>query len=394
MKNKLDNIYNEIKSEYKSTGVIDQEKMTKDIEGLNKEIGEFNKRIEEKKIKFASITNPEGRKNLRELILKDQMDLKKAEMRKQNLEGFMKYDTQIDKIRDYKNSLSAKIRIFTDRKEMGEKSIENLNNNLKKTEVIVSKLREELDPKKTEGMLDSEYYDLKEKLKTAEEKKKQIEEKIAKIKENNEKCDKKVEELKSKVSKCDLAWKTLFTNKDWDEIQRRFIGDNEKLTKAPEKQQAQKQSKEEEKQAQAQTAQVAKQVEEPKALVPTQKQSIFRRMINAVKNAANNVKGFFSPRAENVQSNNETSSKKDVAKIAQEIKENIAKEENTVEEEKVVEESKVEEKQKDKFLEGLRFEVDEEYKKEVNENKEKTYIEEHKKKPAQKPVKTANREGR
>ena len=58
-----------------------------------------------------------------------------------------------------------------------------------------------LDPKKTEGMLDSEYYDLKEKLKAAEEKKKQIEEKIAKIKENNEKCDKKVEKLKSKVSK-------------------------------------------------------------------------------------------------------------------------------------------------------------------------------------------------
>ncbi len=386
MKNKLDNIYNEMNTEYKSTGNIDKEKITQDIESLNKQIENYNKKIQDKQAKIASITNPEGRKKLKALIQKDQKDLKKAEMRKQNLEGFMKYDTQIAKIRDYKNSLSAKIRIYADRKKMGETSIENLNNNLKKTESALSKLREALDPKKTEGMLDSEYYDLKEKLKVAEEKKKQIEEKIAKIKENNEKCDKKVEELKSKVSKCDLAWKTLFTNKDWDEIQRRSIGDNEKLTKAPEKQHI-KEAKNQNEKEQVEE-QVQKQVEqkiEQTALAPIEKKSIFRRMFNAVKKAAHNVKEYFFP---SIEEETPTASKKDVPKIVEEIKENIAKEENTankneIEEEKVAEESKTQGKSRDKFLEGLRFEVDEEYKKEIIENKEKAYIEKHKANPSQ-----------
>ena len=108
MKNKLDNIYNEMNTEYKSTGNIDKEKITQDVESLNKQIEDYNKKIQDKQAKIASITNPEGRKKLKALIQKDQKDLKKAEMRKQNLEGFMKYDTQIAKIRDYKNSLSAK----------------------------------------------------------------------------------------------------------------------------------------------------------------------------------------------------------------------------------------------------------------------------------------------
>ena len=84
MRNKLDNLYSEMNSKYNVAGTIDEEKIKKDVEVLNKQIMGM-------KLSLSKTTDENKKKSLAEGI-------RKAEARKNNFEGYTKYHTQIDKI--------------------------------------------------------------------------------------------------------------------------------------------------------------------------------------------------------------------------------------------------------------------------------------------------------
>lgn len=346
-KRKLEMAYDEISSKYSDNGKINKDLLNNDVEVLNKKIEGMTKNA-------YKTEDTEKRKNIMEQI-------QAVRVKKQNLEGYAKYNEQISKIRDYKAKLSNKLKTIEQSNDKGTKKIESLGKDLESRKKTLEGLNKQNDPEKTVSLTNTEYDDLQEKIKTEKEKIAKIEKEISEIKAKIEIDKKKVEELKGKIGKCDLAWKTLFTNKDWDEIQRRTIEDKKRFTKKEDKtvdkvvDNGQENDKED------------KDVKEkdPTYMVPAQKPSLFKRFTNFVKKAAKGFKDMFIVNNENeLDETTTTTPKKDVAGKVKEIKENIAKSE-----------------EKDKFIEGLRFNVDTEYRQNVTEGKEKAYIEKHKIKP-------------
>lgn len=163
-KRALDKAYEEIDAKYKD---MSEEDMKKEMETLKKEITGKEKALE----------NLDG--EAREKMKKD---LEKKNNRLKNLEGYSKNKTQISKIIDYRGRLEA------------------------------SKLLK--DENKTMEMDQNEYNDLLTKKENAEKEMKSQ-------KEIFEKAQAKAKDLEAKIGKCNLAWRTLFTNKTWDDIQLR-----------------------------------------------------------------------------------------------------------------------------------------------------------------------------
>ena len=352
-KSKLENAYNEINAKYNSTGNVDKDQLNKDVELLDKQIHGMI-------ASAAKTEDAEKRKKIKEQI-------KAAKVRKQNLEGYEKYGDQISKIQDYKNSLSKKLKSIEKSNEDGTKRLESLNKALESRRKNLEDLNKQNDPKKTVDLTNKEYDELQEKIKNEKTLIAKIEKEISEIKSKVEPNKKKIEELKGKIGKCDLAWKTLFTNKDWDEIQKRSIEDNKRYTKK-ENVEEKDQNKDSNKDENNTTVNKVNN----NLIVSTKKPSFFKRFTNFFKKTAKNVKEYFFGNNEELD---ETSiPKKDVSDRVKEIKENIAKSEENKAPEKTAE--------KDKFIEGLRFNVDSEYRKNVTESKEKAYIEKHKAKPA------------
>lgn len=86
-------------------------------------------------------------------------------------------------------------------------------------------------------MTNAEYNDL---LRKREELPKQIQ----KLGEMQRHAEQRIRNLQAKIGQCDLAWRTLFVDKDWDEIRRRSTEPNKKFTKQSEKQNETEKAKE------------------------------------------------------------------------------------------------------------------------------------------------------
>ena len=189
-KRALDKAYEEIDAKYKD---MSEEDMKKEMETLNKEITGKEKALE----------NLDG--EAREKMKKD---LEKKNNRLKNLEGYSKNKTQISKIIDYRGSLEAKLANVIAVKDDSKKAYAEA----KKEFVEASKLLK--DENKTMEMDQNEYNDLLTKKENAEKEMKSQ-------KEIFEKAQAKAKDLEAKIGKCNLAWRTLFTNKTWDDIQLR-----------------------------------------------------------------------------------------------------------------------------------------------------------------------------
>lgn len=327
-KNKLDSIYEDFNKQYKVDGSIDKEKLDKDldvaikkIEGITKSI---NKETDANKIK------------------KMQEEIKKTESRRQNIEGYLKYSSQIEKIQKYKAQLSNKIVDITKKREVGKTKYQTLVNELNAEYEKMFILKKQNDPKETINLTSQEYDELQENIIINKEKIEKIHNKMKEIKAQNDNYDKKIDELKGKIGKCDLAWKTLFTNKDWDEIQRRSLGKGNTYVQTNQK-----------KSVLPQTMPIPTQPAKTSATMPlVQKETIFGKFKNFIKRTANNIKNFFANEQE-VKTNP--------------IQKNIPQQVTPTAQ-----------SEKDMFIEGLRVHVDENYKQEKTEKKEKEYIEKHK----------------
>lgn len=288
-KRALDKAYEEIDAKYKD---MSEEDMKKEMETLNKEITGKEKALE----------NLDG--EAREKMKKD---LEKKNNRLKNLEGYSKNKTQISKIIDYRGSLEA------------------------------SKLLK--DENKTMEMDQNEYNDLLTKKENAEKEMKSQ-------KEIFEKAQAKAKDLEAKIGKCNLAWRTLFTNKTWDDIQLRAKQTKGRFTRRKDEEIIEEPIEIEDKEIKEQVGKNVRKIQEEQK----EKKNLPAKVTTWTK-----IKNFFKS-------------------IPAKIKEKFGKEE--VEEKST--NSKSTKQQKDEFLDALRQNVDVDYREAVKKAKEQKYIDQHK----------------
>lgn len=332
---KLERVYDEIDKEYNSATPEKMEEAIKDL----KEKREKKKSILEK-MKNA----PEDKKEPFEKEIKD-LDKKIT-----NMEGYSKNKVQIEKVRKYQELLLGKLAKEVYNKSMANAKIERKTPELKE---VLNKLKDE----KYTMSLDGDQYNAL--LQKREDLKKELKEnKVA-----SDMASKRITELMSKIGKCDLAWKTLFVNKDWDEIQRRALSDKKRLTR-----------KTDAKNPPLNPAKTGKEVNKGSLLNEPEKQKNNDEKVEEEKQLPAKVSKW-------------SKFKNWFRNIPNKFKETfgIKKKEN---EEKAETKDEGGEKSstnnsRDEFLEGLRQYADEEYRKQVKEEKEKTYIEVHKQKDSE-----------
>lgn len=318
---KLDRLYVEFDKEYSGKS---EEEMAKIISNLEKEVAG----------KESAIESLEGdrKENL-------QKGVEQSKKRLENLRGYSKNKTQIEGIRKYKESLVQKLeKQITIRDE----SSELLKQARKEYEEVSKKLSDE---KYAMTLTQDEYYNLVNEKARAEKS-------IAEQSEMHLKAKTKVLELQTKIGKCDLAWKTLFVNKSWDDIQRISVEQNTRFTRKvnSEKEELLSNKKEENLSSKNEEQQSVndKENSETTALV-VKKDGLLKRIWNSAKNWVNKwVNG--------------------------------KKENSTIESENKIDaaEEKVINTERDSFLEGLRLHVDKEYKNAVGKEKDIQYKEAHK----------------
>ena len=200
------------------------------------------------------------------------------------------------------------------------------------------------------------------------EQKAQAEKDVKEQTEIYKKAKDRILELQTKMGKCDLAWKTLFTGKSWDDIQRRaldpntkfvrYVKEDEKLKPAEGKGKRPAQLLEEE-QLREDIAKTVDQVKDEQGEnkegektdlpAPTPKHPRWEKFKNFFKNAGHKIKQIFVRGDKSEKQEEPDYSKMDEIPVDK----------------------------RDQFLEELRRHVDKEYGKEVREQKEARYIEQH-----------------
>lgn len=332
---KLDKLYAEFEKDYSGKS---KEEMDKIISDLEKEIAG----------KESSLEGKEGEE--KENLSKD-IEAKKKRI--ENLKGYSKNKEQIEGIKKYKGSLEGKLKTV-------QKTLEDDKKELKVAEKALKEINKKLSDENYTMSLDQNQYNslLEEKAKRTSE--------VEKLSKEICTASDRVEDLKAKISKCNLAWKTLFVNKDWDEIQRIATTDQKRFTrKIDEKNEpiSEKKKTTPEKMVNAILENVqqklGKDVEkiqtesESKDLVPAKKESFWKKAWNKFKQF---IRGDYQ---EDAPAKEETSKDDSVAQ-----KEETAKQDTKSD--------------RDAFLEGLRQHVDKEYSKEVKTKEEERKIEAHK----------------
>ena len=338
-KRALDKVYDELDIKYsKMPNDKMQESIDDDIEKLQVEMENIQKQIDGMETSKKGLDD-ETRENL-------EKEMNKKTQKINNLVGYRKNRTQIVKIIEYRDHLEEKLANTIIARDDSKKAY----NEAKKDFIEVSKLLK--DEKKTMEMEQDEYNDLQIRKEDAEKE-------MKKQKEIFYKSQLKIEDLKSKIGKCDLAWRTLFVNKTWNDIHARATGSKVKYTKKVEKEKKLEEPEIEESEVQHEVKATVRKVQQSEVREEQNKESNLPAKITTW----SRIKNFFKS-------------------LPAKIKEKFGKED-------VIEEKKEEKKektsrlkstkqQKDEFLEGLRQNVDADYRKEVREAKAQEYIDKHK----------------
>lgn len=194
-KDKIEQKYGEYKMKFANKS---KEEMEASIENLTKQIEEKNNVLKKTKDK-------EEREKLESII-------KKMEQEKSNMSGYNNNKEKIEKIRKYKAQLNEKIQPLKEEKANLEEQLKiHTQANKDALEYINKTLK---DTKTTEKMSNEAYNNLLVEKENIEKEREEIQKKIDKV-------QKKIDVLSRGVSKCDLAWRSLFNDKSWDEIQAR-----------------------------------------------------------------------------------------------------------------------------------------------------------------------------
>lgn len=430
MKTKLNEIYEEIDVEFMKNKNLDNysKRIENDIEIIDQKIEKCDKEIIGKKVainKLIEKSKKEKNEERRNEIMQKALDQrkkiasinkekiileekrKKISKKKQNVEGYTKNKNQIEKIKKYKVTLEKKVSDVNGKTQLTKHNLEVVNQSikifseklttnekiLKAHEETVKKLKKELTylekqskiniMNKSENcvkeltnkriQINKAERDLKQKENIVNDIKKSYQEKINeanKLKEIIQNYDKEMAILKGVISKCDLAWKTLFVNKDWDEINKRVIENGKCYTESKAKQEKNKnkeevkklENQEEVKKEEKEGKKEEKIEQEEKSLVKVEKTNIFKRIVNAIRN----LKPFKSKIITDTKWNGEVKSEN--TELG-----NVEFESEEIETEKTEKEKNKKDRQdsKDAFIEALRLRVDDDYKKLYDEIKEK-----------------------
>lgn len=377
-RDKLEEMYQEIDSKYSKLSENEIKELIAvgeaRAEGSNEEVDKLKETIKTKEQLIAALMDKESSPRIQKAIADAEMELKEAQgkltehERQQNLfkkgqvnlKAYSKNKAQIQQIRAIKANMEKKLPAEIKKRDESEAKIKTAETELKEVLKTLS------DEKLTMNMMGDEYNNL-------QIKKESLEKELKEQTEINKKSKERILELEAKIGKCDLAWKTLFTGKTWDDIQRRALDPNRKFTRKvdensklkPENAKGKKLSPEEQMKADiAKTVDdVQKEQQENNGKdknegksdlpAPTQKHPRWEKFKNFFKNAGRKIKEIFV--------GEEEPKEPDYSKM-----DNIPAD------------------KRDQFLEELRKHVDKEYGKEVREQKEAKYIEQHQAKPKEK----------
>ena len=377
-RDKLEEMYQEIDSKYSKLSENEIKELIAvgeaRAEGSNEEVDKLKETIKTKEQLIAALMDKESSPRIQKAIADAEMELKEAQgkltehERQQNLfkkgqvnlKAYIKNKAQIQQIRAIKANMEKKLPAEIKKRDESEAKIKTAETELKEVLKTLS------DEKLTMNMMGDEYNNL-------QIKKEGLEKELKEQTEINKKSKERILELEAKIGKCDLAWKTLFTGKTWDDIQRRALDPNRKFTRKvdensklkPENAKGKKLSPEEQMKADiAKTVDdVQKEQQENNGKdknegksdlpAPTQKHPRWEKFKNFFKNAGRKIKEIFV--------GEEEPKEPDYSKM-----DNIPAD------------------KRDQFLEELRKHVDKEYGKEVREQKEAKYMEQHQAKPKEK----------
>ena len=379
-RDKLEEMYQEIDSKYSKLSENEIKELIAvgeaRAEGSNEEVDKLKETIKTKEQLIAALMDKESSPRIQKAIADAEMELKEAQgkltehERQQNLfkkgqvnlKAYSKNKAQIQQIRAVKANMEKKLPAEIKKRDESEAKIKTAETELKEVLKILS------DEKLTMNMMGDEYNNL-------QIKKEGLEKELKEQTEIYKKSKERILELEAKIGKCDLAWKTLFTGKTWDDIQRRALDPNRKFTRKvdensklkPENAKGKKLSPEEQMKADiAKTVDdVQKEQQESNGKdkgegegksdlpAPTPKHPRWEKFKNFFKNAGRKIKEIFVGEDETKEP--------DYSKM-----DNIPAD------------------KRDQFLEELRKHVDKEYGKEVREQKEAKYMEQHQAKPKEK----------
>lgn len=299
-------------------------RIQKAIEDASKELEEAQNKLKDYELKISEIKNGET-----------------------NLIAYSKNKNQIKQIRTFKESIAKKLPVEIAKRDDSKAKMEAAEESLRdaNTKLANEKLTMEMDQYEYNALL---------------EQKAQAEKDVKEQTEIYKKAKDRILELQTKIGKCDLAWKTLFTGKSWDEIQRRALDPNTKFTRHIDEDTKlnRKSGIKEDKLINniAKTIDEVRNEQEDQITndenadlpVPTSKHPRWEKFKNFFKNAGRKLKELF------------------------------VGEEPEQEEVDVSEMKNIPQEKRDQFLEELRRHVDKEYGKEIRDQKEAMYAKQHK----------------
>ena len=343
-KRALDKVFEEIDTKFKDMPDDKmQESIDAEVEKLQEEMENIQKQIDGMEASEKGLDD-ETRERL-------EKEIDKKSKKINNLEGYRKNKTQITKIIEYREKLETKLSETITARDDSKKAYGEAKKELDEVNKILK------DEKKTMEMGQDEYNDLQ----------------IRKEKAEKElKTQKEIfEKSKTKIGKCNLAWRTLFANKTWDDIQLRAseskgrytrkVEDEERLEDEPENARQEVDDPE----IQAQIAETVRRIQQNKKQarkgenLPT-KVTVWTKFKNFFKSIPAKFRETFG-KVEPEPVKDDKGSADPKKKAGKPAKTKTATEQ-----------------QKDAFLESLRQHVDVEYRKKVREAKEQEYIDKHK----------------
>ena len=230
------------------------EKITAQMINLSTEIEALGKseKEEDKKALEAKKARKESLSKALENAKKERDEKKpKLEKKLNRVQGFEKNKAQIERIKQIKNDLGNKKIHLEYEVSYNEKAISELEGQLTEIDedVNTKSVIAELEKMQKSDVKNFDVEDIKKldeleaKKSDIDEKKAGIKAKIDSLKNANKDLEHKIDTLNTEIAKCDFAWKNLFANKTWDEIEAKSMAG--RFTKKEEKAKQEEPAKEE-----------------------------------------------------------------------------------------------------------------------------------------------------
>lgn len=254
------------------------EKITAQMINLSTEIEALGKseKEEDKKALEAKKARKESLNKALENAKKERDEQKpKLEKQLNRVQGFEKNKAQIERIKQIKNDLGNKKMHLEYEVSYNEKKISELEEQVteidkdENTKSVIAELEkmQKSDVKNFDVDDIKKLDELEAKKSDIDEKKAGIKSKIDSLKNANKDLEHKIDTLNTEIAKCDFAWKNLFANKTWDEIEAKSM--DGRFTKKEEKAKQEEPEKEEASAGKEPSKEEPKQEKAPAAEKPT-----------------------------------------------------------------------------------------------------------------------------